>query len=309
MGKSSPAAPAAPDYAGAATAQGEANIAAAKESAKLSNPNIISPYGNQLVSYDASGQPTVTQSLTPQAQETLNAQQRVQTSLANLGQQGFQTAQNVMGTPFAFGGPQVQTALDTSQIAKMPVNAGTTGQEAIMSRLEPSMARNRVSTETQLVNQGLRPGSEAYDNAIKLLGQQENDARTQAALQGITLDTGANAQGYNQALQGAQFGNTAQQQALSQAIQSRQMPLNEITALMSGSQIQNPQYQAYQGQNVAAAPIAQATAQQGAFDQNIYNQQVGSANAATSGLFSLGSAGLQAYGAMNNPMTMARYFR
>jgi hypothetical protein len=135
MGKSSPAAPAAPDYAGAATAQGEANIAAAKESAKLSNPNIISPYGNQLVSYDASGQPTVTQSLTPQAQETLNAQQKVQTSLANLGQQGVQTAQNVMGTPFAFGGPQVQTALDTSQIAKMPVNAVTNVMQAIMSRL------------------------------------------------------------------------------------------------------------------------------------------------------------------------------
>ena len=297
MGKSSPAAPAAPDYAGAATAQGEANIAAARESAKLSNPNIISPFGNQLVSYDANGQPTVTQSLTPQAQETLTAQQKVQTSLANLGQQGVQTAQNVMGTPFSFGGPQVQTSLDTSNVAKMPVNAGTTGQEAIMSRLNPSLARNRVSTETQLTNQGLRPGSEAYDNAINLLGQQENDARTQAVLQGINLDTGANAQGYNQALQGGQFANTAQQQALAQAIQSRQMPLNEITALMSGSQIQNPQYQAYQGQNVAAAPIANATAQQGAFDQNLYNQQVGSSNANSSGLFQLGSSGLMAYAA------------
>jgi hypothetical protein len=167
--------------------------------------------------------------------------------------------------------------------------------QAIMSRLEPSMARNRVSTETQLVNQGLRPGSEAYDNAINLLGQQENDARTQAALQGITLDTGANAQGFNQALQGGQFGNTAQRQALSQAIEQRQMPLNEITSLMSGSQIQNPQYQAYQGQNVAAAPIAQATQQQGAFDQNIYNQQVGSSNANTSGLFQLGGSALMAY--------------
>jgi hypothetical protein len=66
---------------------------------------------------------------------------------------------------------------------------------------------------------------------------------------------------------------------------------------MSGSQIQNPQYQAYQGQNVAAAPIAQATAQQGAFDQNLYNQQVAQSNANTSGLFQLGGAGLGAYGA------------
>jgi hypothetical protein len=175
----------------------------------------------------------------------------------------------------------------------MPVNAGTTGQEAIMSRLEPSLAKNRVSTETQLINQGLRPGSEAYDNAIKLLGQQENDQRTQAALQGIGLDTSANAQGYNQALQSGQFGNTAQQQSLAQAITQRQLPLNEINALMSGSQIQNPQFQQYTGANVQAAPIANATAQQGAFAQNLYNQDVGTYNQNLAGLYSLGGAAVR----------------
>jgi hypothetical protein len=148
-----------------------------------------------------------------------------------------------------------------------------------------------------LINQGLRPGTEAYDNAIKLLGQQENDARTQAALQGINLDTTANAQQYNQALQSGQFGNTAQQQALAQAIQYRQMPLNEIAALMSGSQIQNPTFSPYQGTNVQAAPIANATAQEGQFAQNTYNQQMASANAQTAGLYGLGGAGIIGYGA------------
>lgn len=166
-----------------------------------------------------------------------------------------------------------------------------------MSRLEPSLAKQRTSTETQLINQGLRPGTEAYDNAIQLLGQQENDARTQAALTGINLDTSANAQGYNQALQGAQFGNTAQQQALAQAIQSRQMPLNEITALMSGSQIQNPQFGAYSGSNVQAAPVFAATQAQGQAEQNAYNQQVATQNANTAGLYSLAGAGAGAYGA------------
>ena len=295
MGKDAPSPPPPPDYVGAAKQQGIENLEAARATAKLGNPNVYSPYGNQTVTYEGDV-PTVTQTLTPQAQETLSAQQRVQTSLANLGQQGVETAQNVMGTPFEFGGPSVQTALDTSQIAKMPVNAGTTGQEAIMSRLEPSLARNRVSTETQLINQGLRPGSEAYNNAINLLGQQENDARTQAVLQGLNLDIGSNAQGFNQALQSGQFGNTAQQQALAQAIQGRQMPLNEITALMSGSQIQNPTFNPYQGTNVQAAPIANATAQEGQFAQNTYNQQVASANAQNAGMFSLGGAGIMGYG-------------
>jgi len=294
-----PSAPAAPDYAGAAVAQGAANKETAVAQARLNNPNIYSPYGNQTVTWgtpDATGvsQPTINQTLTPEAQRALTAQQNLQANLATLGGQSYGTAFDVMSKPFDYRG-QVQTSLNTSGVAKMPVNAGTTGQEAIMSRLEPSLAKNRVSTETQLINQGLRPGSEAYDNAIKLLGQQETDQRTQAALQGINLDMSANTQGFNQALQGGQFGNTAQQQALAQAITQRQLPLNEINALMSGSQIQNPTFSPYSGSNIAPPPIANATAQQGAFDQNVYNQNVGSYNQNIAGLYSLAGAG--AYGA------------
>jgi len=290
MGKeSSP--PPAPNYTGAAIAQGAANLESARATAKLSNPNMYTPYGSQTVSYNGDI-PTVTQTLTPAAQKTLEAQQNVDLLLSNLAQKGTGIASNVLDKPFNFGGPAVQTSLDTSGIAKMPVNAGTTGQQAIMARLEPSLAKQRVSTETQLINQGLRPGTEAYNNAIQLLGQQENDARQQAALQGLNLDIGANAQGYNQALQSGQFGNTAQQQALAQAIQQRQMPLNEINALTSSSQIQNPQFGAYVGSNVVPAPIANAAAQQGAYNQNAYNQQVAQNNANTAGLFSLGGAAL-----------------
>jgi len=292
MGKKT-AAPPTPDYKGAAIEQGAANVESARATAKLSNPNIYTPYGTQLVSYDGDV-PTVRQTLTPTAQKTLEAQQGVDLSLSNLAQKGTGIASNVLDKPFSFGGPDVQTSLDLSNVAKMPINAGVTGQEAIMSRLEPSLAKQRVSTETQLINQGLRPGTEAYDNAIQLLGQQETDARTQAVLQGLNLDIGANAQGYNQALQTGQFGNTAQQQALAQAIQSRQMPLNEINALMSSSQIENPQFGAYSGANVAPAPIFAGTQAQGAFDANKYNQQVSQANAATAGLYSLGGAALGA---------------
>jgi hypothetical protein len=215
-----------------------------------------------------------------------------------------------------------------------------------MARLEPTLARNRVSTETQLINQGLRPGTEAYDNAARILGQQENDQRTQAALQGLNLDINANQQGYGQALntgqfanaanlagfganlenqqaanaaigqnfgqgqsaaqmqnamvaqqanqnlQSGQFANTAQQQALAQALQQRQLPINEISAITGQSQIQNPQFGAYQGANIAPAPIANASALQGQYAQNQYNQQIASQNANLGGLFSLGAAGI-----------------
>jgi hypothetical protein len=337
---------------------------------------MYTPYGNSLVSYNGDV-PTVTQTLTPTAQRTLEAQQNVDLSLSNLAQKGTGIASNVLDKPFSFNGPAIQTSLsptealksapsagqyglaqggvnapnlstslDLSGVAKMPVNAGMTGQEAIMSRLTPYLQQQRTSTEAQLINQGLRPGTEAYNNAAQLLGQQENDARQQAALQGLNLDLTANQQGYGQALtsgqfgnqaqlsqfganlqnqqagnqaiaqnygqgmsssqaenariaqqfnqsqQAAQFANTAQGQALAQAIQQRQMPLNEINALTSSSQIQNPQFGAYQGANVQAAPLFAATQAQGAFDQNTYNQQVAGQNANTSGLYSLGAAAL-----------------
>ena len=293
MGKKAPAPPPPPDYAGAAVAQGAANVESARVGSKLSNPNMYTPYGNQLISYDGD-QPTIRQTLTPEAQRTLDEQQKVQYQLASLSGKGANLAGSVLDKAFSFGGPDVKTSLDLSNVAKMPVNAGTTGMEAIMSRLEPSLRRNRVSTETNLINQGLRPGTEAYDNAARLLGESENDQRTQAALQGINLDTAANAQGYNQALQSGQFGNTAQQQALAEAIQRRSMPLNEITALMSGSQIQNPQFGAYSGSNVTAAPTFAATQAQGQAEQNNYNQQVATQNANTAGLYSLLGAGVGA---------------
>jgi len=295
---------------------------------------------------------------------------------------------------------QATKNLNTSNVAKMPINAGMTGQEAIMARLEPQIQRNRVSTETQLINQGLRPGSEAYNNAATLLGQQENDQRTQAVLQGLGLDLSANAQGFGQAVTAGQFANTAQgqnygqelsqqaltnqaraqnfgqgntqqalinqaqaqnfgqgniqqqlynqaqgqnfgqgataqgitnqaagqnytqnyntialnnaaqqqkfaqntqqaafenqarQQALAEAIQQRQMPLNEIAALSTGSQIQNPVFQPYTGANVGAAPVAQTMQNAYLGAQNAYNQQIASQNANTSGLFSLAGSAL-----------------
>jgi hypothetical protein len=133
----------------------------------------------------------------------------------------------------------------------------------------------------------------------------QNQAISQNYGQGMSSSSAENAriaQQFNQAQQAAQFGNTAQQQALAQAIQSRQLPLNEITALMSGSQIQTPQFGAYSGANVQAAPIFAGTQAQGAYDQNIYNQKVATQNANTAGLYSLGGA------AAGNPTELLKIF-
>lgn len=440
MGKRA-SAPPAPDYAGAARAQGAANVEAARASAMLSNPNIIGPLGTQTVTYgnevfdeaaynrameayqsrggrgempseaqfrvydqdtgafglDQPGYmralaqwaaaggaaptreqfttrtnldiPTVRQTLTPEAQATLEAQQRVDRQLAQLGEQGIGTAQRALSTPFAPNLPPVRTDLglygdvarapditgmgmarggpaapslqaglgytgeilgapdlaaagiarggvraprlqgrlepvggpvrgvsltglgqaetdvlapslrsniDLTGLAAMPVGAGATAQQAILARLEPSLARSRAALENQLVNQGIPRGSEAYRAAMTEQSQQENDLRSQAALQGLNLDMAARQQGLAEATGLASFANQAQlagfgaqmqrQQAANQALAQNQ------AALAQQAQIENAAQQQAFNQAVASGQFGNA-AQLASFGAGLQNQQ------------------------------------
>jgi hypothetical protein len=333
MGKKAKAPPPV-NYQASAQDQAAANVTAAKQQAVLNNPNIVNPYGSQTVTYDQNGQPTVTQSLSPAEQQKLDAQNKVDIAMSNLGVQGAANAQNILSTPFAYKGPDIQTdfggygdvqntvdqqsKLDLSGVAKMPVNAGMTGQQAIMDRLAPQLQRESAAQAQQLANQGITPGSEAWKNAQTDTNQRQNDLLSQAALQGINLDLGANQQGfgqalsagtfgnaanlaqgqfantaqqqaYNEALQKAQFGNTAAQQSLQQQLALRNQPINEIAGLMGGAQVNMPQFQGYTGGgNIGAAPVYDATKSSAADQMAIYNAQQSANNALTGAVGSMG---------------------
>jgi len=353
-----PSAPATPDYAAAATAQGVANKDTAITQGYLNNPNVIGPLGGQTVTFDpTTNQPTITQNLTPTAQNTLEAQQRVQQGLANLGETGLSTAQGIISKPFEYTGPQTITSipnsgniasapdlfkygsassigadkyglagsisadkyglakggvqgvnlqqslgdigkinqdlnannyqstnkLDLTNLAKMPVNAGTTGQDAIMSRLAPQLERQQKFDAQNLANQGLVPGGEAYKNAMIDQSQRQNDLLTQAALQGINLDTAANQQGFNQALASGQFGNLGTQQNFSNALAAQQAQ-NAAQGQGFNQQLQSGQFGnqaqlASFGANLQnQQAINQAIAQnfgQGVTAQQLTNQSIG----------------------------------
>jgi len=297
--ESSPQQPAQIDYAAQAKAQGAANKETAITQGFINNPNVYTPAGSQLVTFDpTTNQPTVKQSLTPTAQETFDTQQRVQKLLAGLGETGATTAQGVLDKPFTATGTAagpLQTRIDTSNLAAMPVNAGTTGQAAIMARLAPQLERRQASLENQLANQGITPGSEAYRTAQTQEAQNRNDLLSQAALSGISLDTGSRAQGFNEATASMSAQNAADLQERQRQLAERQGPLNEITGLLSGSQIQMPQFQSYQPAQVAPPPIFAAA--QAAGQQNTQNYGINSANvnASNAGLYNLlGAAGTYA---------------
>lgn len=125
------------------------------------------------------GQPTITQTLSPQAQQTLDSQMRVQTALANLGEVGINNAYSTLSKPFVptttkiehdFGGYNavplaenynaktevpLTTSIDTRDFSKMPLNAGMTAQDLILQRLNPTIEAGDTSFKQALANQGL----------------------------------------------------------------------------------------------------------------------------------------------------------
>jgi hypothetical protein len=188
-----------------------------------------------------------------------------------------------------------------------------------MERLNPTIQQGDTSFKQALANQGLAPGTAAYDAAYRNRQMGVNDLYNQAALQGINLDMSANQQGFNQALanaglynsamgqnygqgmqtqgtqysQGlnkAQFQNTAQQQQLAQDLALRAQPINEVIGLMGGSQIQLPQFQGYQGTSVAPAPTFAGTQAAGQAANQTYGIQQAGNNATTSGVFTAAAA-------------------
>lgn len=132
--------------------------------------------------------------------------------------------------------------------------------------------------------------NQAFNQALGR-GQFYNQGQNQEFSQGLAnaqLNNSTSAQAFNQSLAEAQFQNQANQTAINQALLERQIPLNEIIALMSGSQVQPPSFV-----NTAQTPVQGTDISgniyanyQGAMNQ--YNQRVAQQNAMLGGLFGLG---------------------
>ena len=272
MGKSSPSPPAAPDYAGAATATAAGNLEATRAASAANRVNQYTPYGNLTYNRDPNAATpdegwSATQSLSPEQQQILQRNQNLSTGLLGTAETGLGKVNDLLSNP----------TIDESRLAQMPIS-GQSVQDAIMSRLEPQMGRRREQLDQSLANQGIPIGSEAYTNSMTDQGQQENDLRIQAALQGINTGLGARQQGI-------------QEQSY---LQDR--PLNVVNALRTGNQVNMPNFaNVPQQSTTTGANYLGAAQQQGQYDQGLYNAEMGSKNTMTSGLFGMGAAGLTAY--------------
>jgi hypothetical protein len=273
----SPSPPPAPDYAGAATAQGIANKEAAIASSRLNNPNVVNPYGTQTWTEGAGSEdrPTLTQTFSPEQQALYEQSMQTKQQLGALGGQGAQALQGVIGKQ-----------LDLSGAPAAPGDASSTRNDvinAMMSRVNEDTANQREQRNSDLIAAGIRPGTKAYDDAQNLISRQYNDARQQAIL-------AAGQEGQRDFSMDTQ----RRKDAIAEILAGRQTPLNEINALMSGSQVSNPFAVpgAAQNANISPAPMFGAAQAQYGADMNSYNANQAANSAMMGGLFSLGGAAM-----------------
>ena len=270
-----PSAPAAPNYAAAAQQTAQGNLEAARQATAANRVNQITPYGNlsyAITGSDPYGNPTwtATQTLSPAQQQLLDYQNQTSIGLGQLAGKGLGYVENMLETPF-----------DTSGLPSTGFNPSQTYQEAYMQRLAPQIEMGREQLQQRLANQGIDIGSKAYENAMRMQAQREND-----------LLLGATTQGFN-------VGQAARQSALQEQAYLRNEPLNTLSAVRTGAQVQGPQFVNSSQQATTAGPDILGAAQMQ------YNAQMGDFNAKqaaqanlNAGLMGLGGAGIMKYSDM-----------
>jgi hypothetical protein len=255
-----PSPPPAPDPAQVAGAQTAQNVSTAIAQGAINNVNQVTPYGN--LTYEQTGTfqmtdpntgkvydvplSTATQTLTPVAQRTVDAQMSAGENLAGIARDQSARIGDLLGTPLEMSNEAAESRL----------------MELGRSRLDPALSRRRESEMNRLTQQGIMPGSKAFDRAMSRLDEGENDAYNQLML-------------------------TGRGQAMQELLTERNQPINETTALMSGSQVQQPSFvntNPAQLDNVDRAGL-EMDKYQG--ELNAYNTQMASRNSMMGGLFGL----------------------
>jgi hypothetical protein len=290
MSMSSPSSPAAPDPQATAAAQGAANKETAVAQSRLNQINEYTPYGSSVYSptgenIDGIQQFQRTTTLSPDQQAILDQQTGISKQLNTLAGNQIGRVETSLQDPFSYEGMPAAPTADSA--ARQQTIDALYGQYS--SRLDPRFQQEQQALETQLANQGLSTGSEAYNKALESFGRTKNDAYSSALNQAV---------GAGGAEQSRLFGlqGSERERAIQEAAYLRNVPLNEASALMgAGTGVATPQFSPTPQTAVGGTDLTGATmaGYQGA--QNQYNQQVGSNNATMGGLFGLAGSALGGY--------------
>lgn len=174
---------------------------------------------------------TATTTLSPNSQKVFDIGKQTELNLAGIGRDQSAKIGGILGTNVNLNNDAVEGRL----------------MELGSKRLDPMFARNEEALRTRLTNQGIQPGSQAWNAEMMQFGQNRNDAYDNLLLKG-------------------------RGESIDEILTERNQPIKEIASLISGSQIQQPTFR--------ATPTAQVGGvDYGGMVNNNYQGQVAQYNA------------------------------
>lgn len=254
-------APKAPDPYQTAQAQSQFNQNTAIQQQLLNMTNQVNPWGS--VTYSPNG----SSSFVGADGKTYSVPKYTQTTTFTPEQQAiFDASQEAEGNLANLAADQskfLQGYLDTP-FEFDNQDAEKWAYDLASPRILAQQGQNETALRNRLINSGIRPGTDAWNTEMTRLTNANTDQLNQLAL-------------------------TGRGQAFSESLATRNQPINEITALLSGSQVSNPASM--------SGPTPQT--QVGGVDysglvQSNYQNQMNAYGAKMGGLFGLAGTGAQA---------------
>ena len=294
--------PSAPNPYATAAAQNQQNQSASQYSSVAGNANEVNPYGT--VSYNAVEQVPIytngqvsgyapryqrTTTLSPDQQKLLGLETQ---SKYNMGTTAVEQSAKLR--------EHLNTGMDQSKwqpwqtdLAKQDLrqDQGTTDRAGIEKAMMDSYNRNtkpqEEAQEASLAARGLSPGSQGYGSYQTTRDDSRAEAARKAYLtsgdearraQAAYNDVGTQRFNMDQAL--SSYYNNLRGGQMQEAFAMRNQPINEITALMSGSQATIPQFQPFSGSPVNPSNIGQ-------YISDNYKAESAAAAQTNAGIFSM----------------------
>ena len=347
-----------------ASAQTATNISTAIANTYLGNANVVSPEGTSTFTqtgtyeladpqYNSSGVlastttreiPIFTQTieLTTKGQSIFDAHQDMQLNLNTLGKNQLATLSDTLGTAFTLSGlpakaeapaaPTINEVISQPHTISTTVGAADTSADrdavtaAVLSRLKYQIDLDRAQRDAELQNMGVFPGSEAYDNEMRILDFRLTDAGVQAILAGgqeqtrqfaiqhqqakyaleasevdfrqrmlvVDFSNRASVQRFQTLLSLGDWINVFRERAMQETLAARNQPLNELRAVLHGGPIGVPSFTGFKAGVISDTPLGQYVYQAAALDQQNYQMKVQQQNAMISGIAQIGGAALGA---------------
>ena len=280
---SSPKPPPPVDFGAIGQQQAATNIETARVGAKLARPDVVTPYTTTTYRETAPDQYLATQTLAQPYDALRQGEAGIQGQIQNLaagrlGQvptgaldvSGFQAEPEQFDYASIGATPTYDTSAASYQLPSYEnLDAYTTDAanqfyNRAISRLNPQFDRAERRLETQLINSGIPPGSDAYNEEFRLFRQGKADAlsdlASQSVFQGQTLQSNimgnilsgrgqqlgeigtqydvSQRQRQQQIAEGQQqvaLNREARDRQIAEAVRLRQLPLSEASGLITGS--------------------------------------------------------------------------